>query len=348
MNLLALSTRVPDTRLAQAEVHAALLDSPIHEALAPASRTLLRRLLLGNSGIASRNFARCDIAALTDLDGGGLNRAFEKEAVRLGSAVLHNAVTSSGVETREIDALLVCTCTGYICPGLSSHLAQGIGLRPDVQMVDLVGQGCGAAIPMLRQARALLADGCRSVACVAVEICSTAFFLSDDPAVLVSFCLFGDGAAAVILSREDAGGKPGFSPIARLNGFQSYHDPEQRETLRFVNDGGRLRNVLSPEVPAAAGRAVRQLYYDAGVLENTVLAHPGGRKVLDAVSEALGGPGLKESRSVLERHGNMSSPSILFVLEEWLRNGQGEEAWLTSFGAGFTCHACHACRATRG
>src|SRR5213075_2477850 len=99
------------------------------------------------------------------------------------------------------DALIVSTCTGYLCPGLSSNVTQRLGLRSNVLALDLVGQGCGAALPNLRTAEALLESGrCERVLSICVEVCSAAFFLDNDPGVLISACLFGDGARAAILS----------------------------------------------------------------------------------------------------------------------------------------------------
>ncbi|MCX7869731.1 MAG: hypothetical protein N2322_07240, partial [Terrimicrobiaceae bacterium] len=182
---------------------------------------------------------------------------------------------------------------------------------------------------------ALLESGASRVACVAVEICSAAFYLDDDPGALVSFCLFADGASASIWSRRAEGG------LLRCGDFHSLHWPSHREDLRFVNAGGRLKNVLSPSVPATAAGAVAELHRRTARPGADVLAHPGGKRVIEAIEAALARP-LPESRRVLERCGNMSSPSILFVLEEWLNRGAGPSAWLASFGAGFTCHCAGA------
>jgi len=103
----------------------------------------------------------------------------------------------------DIDALVISTCTGYLCPGLTSYVAERLGLRLDVLALDLVGQGCGAALRNWRAAEGLLAGGgARRVLSVCVEVCSAATYCDDDPGVLISTCLFGDGAGAAVLSRE--------------------------------------------------------------------------------------------------------------------------------------------------
>jgi alkylresorcinol/alkylpyrone synthase len=175
------------------------------------------------------------------------------------------------------------------------------------------------------------------VACVAVEISSAAFYLDDDHGVLVSACLFSDGAAVTIWR-----GRPGPSGI-RCHGFRSLHLPEKRDLLRFETRNGRLRNLLDRSVPAEAAAAVAELFVrEIAVPPAAALIHPGGRDVLDAIGEVLPGYSLEDSYAVLKAHGNMSSPSVLFVLEEHLRTHPAwrGDLWLASFGAGFSAHAC--------
>ncbi len=108
-----------------------------------------------------------------------------------------------GTCTEAIDAVVVSTCTGYLCPGLSGYVVEALDLRADIQAFDLVGQGCAAAVPNLSLGRALLESGASEhVLSVCVEVSSAAMYLDDDPGVIVSACLFGDGAGAAVLSRR--------------------------------------------------------------------------------------------------------------------------------------------------
>jgi predicted naringenin-chalcone synthase len=180
------------------------------------------------------------------------------------------------------------------------------------------------------------------VACVAVEVCSAAFYLDDDPGVLVSACLFGDGAAATIWRRT-----PGPAAM-RCGGFATRHHPQNRDRIRFEMRQGKLRNLLHASVPGLAAAAVEQLLNDERLRPGgrpiaRVVAHTGGRDVLDAIEATCAGCDLTSSRQILRECGNMSSPSVLFALERALRDGSPDEAgdwWLTSFGAGFSAHGC--------
>lgn len=336
MFLQSLSTAVPDAVYTQPDCLAALRGAGLFERLRPGSVALLEKVLgNGVSGIESRRFCLEEIAPVVDRDAGELNQFFEQEAPRLAERALQPALDGAGLAAGDLDALFVCTCTGYLCPGVSSHVAERMGIRQEAYLQDLAGLGCGAAVPMLRSASNFLAahPGAR-VATVAVEVCSAAFFADDDPGVLISLCLFGDGAAAAVWSGE---GRPGQWQAGH---FTTVHRPEQRERIRFVNAGGKLRNQLDKAVPGLAAEAVAELYAQRTAEPNRVLAHSGGRDVIEALEKVLPFE-LAETREVLRSHGNMSSPSVMFALERALQSANGDSRfWLTAFGAGFAAHAC--------
>ncbi len=337
MFLQSIASALPPLSLTQREAWEVLRGAGVPDRLRPRSASLLETILLGDSGIERRHFALEDPRAIFSLDAEGLNRMFEREAPRLAGEALRRACSAAGLEPRTVDALFICTCTGYLCPGLSSHVSEQLGLLPSAFLQDLLGLGCGAALPMIETARGYLsANPDALVATVAVEICSSAFFVDDDPGVLISLCLFGDGAAAALWSAHDAGGQWG------MNGFRSLHRPEHREKIRFVNSGGRLRNQLHRSVPGLAAAAVGQLFEQRTADPDRLVAHTGGRDVIDALEATLPGGPIAETRSVLRDCGNLSSPSVLFALERTLAGGHPElrRLWLTSFGAGFSAHAC--------
>lgn len=336
MYLESIATTLPPHRFTQPQCLDALAKTPLFGALRPGSRVLVEKVLgNGVSGIRTRHFCLPEIGPVVDRGAQELNEVFEKEAPALAADALSKALSKAGIEAGELDALLVCTCTGYLCPGVTSHVAELLGLRDSAYLQDLVGLGCGAAIPMWRAAAGFLAAHPGSkVATVAVEICSAAFFADDDPGVLVSLCLFGDGAAAAVWSDEGGPGK------WRAGRFTTVHRPENREKIRFVNAGGKLRNQLDKAVPGLAAEAVASLYAQRGGEPDRVLAHSGGRDVIEAIEEALSHP-LDETREVLAECGNMSSPSVMFAVERALASANGDSRWwLTAFGAGFAAHAC--------
>jgi len=341
MFLQALHNQVPDAFLDKEAMWRQIENLNAVQSLNPASQTLMRRILQNASGIRKRHFCSSDLDALFEDGPEELNRRFERDAPALGAEALRNALGQAGLEAKDLDALFLCTCTGYLCPGVTSHVAEQTGCRPDCQLIDLVGLGCGAAIPMLRQAAHWIeTHPDHRVACLAVEVCSAAFYLDDDPGVLISAALFGDGASASIWNGKAGGTR---NVEIRPQGFQTLHLPDHRELLRFTNAGGKLKNLLASTVPELAGEAVARLI-PPGSLNHSgqLLVHPGGTKVIDSIAERFPGQKLSSSRAVLEQFGNLSSPSILFCLEEALKTEAAPETFeLCSFGAGFSAHACH-------
>lgn len=344
MYLHALATAVPPHPYSQPECWSLVERSSARLRLHKRSRLILHSVLRGDHGVARRHFAVPEIERIFDLTPDELNLAFREAAPRLAAAALTTALERGHVSVSEIDALLICTCTGYLCPGVTSYVSEQLGLRSDAYLQDLVGLGCGAAIPALRAASHVLAARPEAtVACIAVEICSAAFYLDDDPGVLISACLFSDGAAAT-LWRSRPPQSNGHAPLQAFD-FQTVHRPADRDKLRFEMREGKLRNLLHRTVPALAAGAVRELWDRRGDRPVArVVSHSGGVDVLDAIAAALPDHSLAASRAVLRDYGNMSSPSVLFSLQETLRScpprpDEGD-LWLVSFGAGFAAHSC--------
>jgi len=337
MYLRSIATTVPPRSFSQHECWSAFQGDGLLDSIRPGSAALVKKILTNeSSGIQRRNLALDDIGTVFSRGAQELNEGFEREAPVLGGGALALALERGGLAAAEVDALFVCTCTGYLCPGVSSYIAEQQSMREDVYLADLVGLGCGAAIPMLRAAQGYLAaNPAAVVATVAVEICSAAFYMNDDPGVLISLCLFGDGAAAAIWTSE---GKPG---AWQAGAFTTTHRPQEREKIRFVNAGGKLKNQLHRAVPGLAAEAVAELFSRRDGEPDQVIAHSGGRDVVEALEGVLPFR-LTETRGILQDHGNMSSPAVLFALERRLAAGRADDRrlWLTAFGAGFAAHAC--------
>lgn len=340
-----LGTATPPRHYRQSECWDALRRAPQFNRLQPRSRALCRRIFGGTNGISARYLALDRLDEAFEITPDALHARFARHAPAVGVAAARQALNDSGLAIESIDALVVSTCTGYLCPGLTSYLGEQLGLRPDALLLDLVGQGCGAALPNLRTAESLLAsDRCHSVLSVCVEICSAAFYLDDDPGVLISACLFGDGAAAAVLTRQL---RPGRRPVRWVD-TETFQSAADRDYLRFETRGGLLRNILAPQVPALAAKHAETVLSSllarrgldrAGI--GTWLLHAGGREVLAALRQRLVlEPSATDlSAEILDRHGNLSSPFVLFVLDAALRrNRPGGWWWMASFGAGFSSH----------
>lgn len=345
MFIAGLGTIAPPRRYTQRECWDAFRQAPLTARLKPRSRAILEKVLCANNGIDTRHFALEKISDVFETTPDALQARFAKHAPMLAAQAAKRALKDASCRAEELDAILISTCTGYLCPGLTSYVSEQLGLRQNVFTLDLVGQGCGAALPNLRTAEALLAaNRAEKVLSICVEICSAAFFLDDDPGVLISACLFGDGAGAVILSNK---------PNKNLRRVEwkfgsSNLAPENRETLRFCHKNGMLRNILLPQVPKIAGEAAEKLFSEtlatAKIKREKIsgwILHTGGRDVILSLRDnlKLSDTDVRHSASVLRDFGNVSSPTVFFVLERALHDTVPDGLWwMSSFGAGFSCH----------
>lgn len=344
MLIVGLGTAAPPQRYAQREGWEAVQRTNHFQKLNSRSRAILKKVLTGQNGIATRHLALDRLEDVFQIEPDVLQKRFAENAPVLAAQAAERSLKSAGVSLEQIDALVISTCTGYLCPGLTSYVAERLKLRPEVLALDLVGQGCGAAIPNLRTCEALLGSGrCEHVLSICVEICSAAFFLDNDPGVLVSACLFGDGAGAAVLANRCDGKRR-----VEWKTSGSVLNPGDRDRLRFEHQGGMLRNILAAQVPQLAAdhveRVLGHVLARAGVDRRHVtgwILHPGGRDVLNAVRTRLGlsDKEVRLSAAMLAEYGNLSSPSVYFILQAALaESAPGGLWWMSSFGAGFSAH----------
>ena len=346
MYLNGIGTATPPARFTKLDCWEAFRRSEWFERLSERTRALARAILLSENGMEARRLAVSSLAEVFRIEPDTLHRRFLDNAPQLATRAAASALDDAGLATAEVDALIVSTCTGYLCPGLSGYLIERLGLGMGTPAFDLVGQGCAAALPNMSLARALLGSGrdCRNVLSVCVEVSSAAMYLDDDPGVMVSACLFGDGAGAAVLSNSAAAGR------RRIlwQDSESLLDPSARASLMFDQQGGMLRNVLTRPVPDLAARSVAQVLervLGRARLESSQvrawILHAGGRDVLRALEQRLRlkPEDLRYSAEVLREYGNLSSAFVYFVLQAALAGGAaGGRWWLGSFGAGFSCH----------
>jgi alkylresorcinol/alkylpyrone synthase len=344
MFIIGLGTAAPPQRYSQQDCWQVLQRAERFREFDGRARAILKKILTGSNGTGTRHLALGNLEEAFDLRPDALQARFARHAPQLVCEAAGRALADAGTHAPEIDAVLISTCTGYLCPGLTSYVGERLGLRPDVLALDLVGQGCGAALPNLRTAEALLRAGpSRRVLSVCVEVCSAALYFDNDPGVLVSACLFGDGAGAAVLANEPSGARR-----LQWKTGGSLLNPRDRDLLRFEHRGGMLRNVLRPQVPALAAESAERVLGDVlgrarveqGQIKGWVF-HPGGRDVLAALRERLrlSESDVRWSEAVLKEYGNVSSASVFFVLEAALADSALDGYWwMSSFGAGFSCH----------
>jgi alkylresorcinol/alkylpyrone synthase len=345
MYFRGIGTATPSARYTKSECLAAFENSEWYGRLDARSHLIARTVLKRDNGIDARRLAVDSLADVFAIDPDTLAARFLSNAPALATAAAERALEAATLRPEAIDAIVVSTCTGYLCPGLTGYVIERLGLRADVQAYDLVGHGCAAALPNLQLARALIStDSCEHVLSICVEVSSAAMYLDNDPGVLVSACLFGDGAGAAILSRQPA---TNGRRVAWVDST-SLIDPSAREALMFEHRAGMLRNILTRAVPQmaaeSASRVLDTVLGRAGLDSSDVSAwimHAGGRDVLLALEKrlALEAEDLRYSAAMLREYGNLSSAFVFFVLKAALADGApGGRWWLSSFGAGFSCY----------
>jgi alkylresorcinol/alkylpyrone synthase len=345
MHLIGIGTATPPARYTKAECLAAFQASEWFGRLDARSHFIARTVLQRDNGIEARRLALDSLDEVFTIDPDTLGRRFLAHAPALAAAAATRALADADLQPADIGAVVVSTCTGYLCPGLSGYVIERLGLASGVQAYDLVGQGCAAALPNLQLGRSLVESGAAGhVLSICVEVSSAAMYLDDDPGVLISACLFGDGAGAAVLSRTPRAG----ARRIEWKDSASLIEPAQRRALMFEQQGGMLRNILTREVPQLAAehahRVLETVLDRAGLHGDDIatwIVHAGGRDVLLALERRfeVDAAAFRHSAAMLREYGNLSSAFVFFVLEAALAEGApGGWWWLSAFGAGFACH----------
>ena len=261
-----------------------------------------------------------------------LNERYLSGAVKTGCRAILDCLESAGRTVQDVDFLAVCTCTGYVCPDVGSRLVAHMGFRQNVQRASVVGLGCAGAIPTLQRATDFVrANPGRQALILAVEICSACYYVDNTLETVVGNAICADGAAAFLLSAEQQTG-PGHPEIVypQIIDFETFLDTEHIEEVGLQHRDGKLRIVLGVSIQHLAGpmieTALQHLLQRHGLSQSDIrfwAVHPGGRKVIDNVQRHFGmaHDQLRFSRVVLRNYGNMSSPTVMFVLNEVVRNG---------------------------
>jgi len=251
------------------------------------------------------------------------------------------AIKKAGLKANEIDGVVTVSTTGIATPSLDARASARVGLRENVRRVPVFGLGCAGGVNGLSIAsRLALADPGSVWLFVTVETCSISIRLdSDDPAAIVATALFGDGAAAAVVTS-------GLHSLAHITGSAERQWPDTLRIMGWdVEDPGLavvFDRAIPPFVEKELADAVDDMCKELGTSRNQIdrfCCHPGGVKVIDAIETALdlNQGELNLEREVLRDYGNMSAPTVLFVLERLLERGLPDKVMMTAFGPGFTC-----------
>lgn len=282
---------------------------------------------------------------------GARNEKYKASVLPIAYEAAKTALTQSGVARDEITHVIAVTCTGFFAPGLDIHLVKELGLRPSAARIVIGFMGCYAAFNALRTAHAI----CQSqpnarVLIVCAELCSLHFQIKDALESVVVNSLFADGAAAMVVaarSEEEARGK-----IAYVDGASVIDEESMGYMSWEVGDTGFLMG-LSPKVPDVLARQLPG-YIDQILSSNQIAReeidfwaiHPGGRQIVERAQQslALTDCEVADSFTVLREYGNMSAPTILFILKRIFdRRAKGEPlraGVALAFGPGLTIEGC--------
>ena len=272
-----------------------------------------------------------------------LNQRYLRGAMKTGCRAITNCLELGGLTARDVDFLVVCTCTGYVCPDLGSRFIAHMAFRDNVQRGAMLGLGCAGALPTLQRATDFVrANPTRVALMVAVEICSACYYVDNSLETVVGNTICADGAAALLLAADG----PATARYPDVVDFETFLDPEQIEEVGLKHQEGKLRIVLGASIHKLAGplieKAVQRLLMRHELSRSDIrfwVVHPGGRKVINSVQEylSLTDAQVRFSRTVLRNYGNMSSPTVMFVLDEVVRNGDpraGDLGIMVALGPG--------------
>lgn len=334
--LVGLSTAVPPYVMTQQDVA-----DRVRAIFADAGAELVERLLpvYGNAGVERRS--ACVPIAWHDTLHGWRERSeiYLENSVALLERAAVDCLSEVGIGARDVDAVVVVSTSGIATPSLDAVLINRLGLRSDVKRLPIFGLGCaGGVLGLSRAADLARLDPDANVLFLVVELCSLCFRGNDKTkSNFVSTALFGDGAAAALVSGR------GHGPALGCSGQHTWHDTLDVMGWDIEDDGFQVR--LSRDVPSFVRERMRDVTVEFLDRQGLALAdirhfvcHPGGAKVLVALEEAFGiAEGtLVEAREVLRDYGNMSAATVLFVLDRALKAGATGRLLMTAMGPGFT------------
>ena len=276
------------------------------------------------------------------------NERYLAGAMKTGCRAITNCLGAADASVKDVDFLAVCSCTGYVCPDVGSRLVAHMGFRNNVQRSSIIGLGCAGAVPTLQRVVDFVrANHGGKALMLAVEICSACYYVDNTLETVIGNAICADGAAAFLLGRSE----PTKYAYPSVIDFETFLDSEQIGEVGLQRRNGKLRIVLGASVQHSAATMIestlRPLLQRHELSQSQIrfwVVHPGGRKVIDNVQRHFGmtDEKLRFSRLVLRNFGNMSSPTVMFVLDEIVRNGdprRGDWGVMIALGPGMAAEA---------
>jgi alkylresorcinol/alkylpyrone synthase len=336
VTLLSLATANPSFEINQAEALSAARDV-LQSGFAQFERMTA---VFSNSGIRNRQLARPLDWYRQKHDFAERTRIYLDVALDLFADAASKALAAAGLTAVDVDTILTVSSTGIATPSLEARAMGRMGFRTNVNRIPVFGLGCAGGVTGLGLAAKLARVAPGSIVLfVAVELCSLAFRTDNvDKADIIATALFGDGVAACVLKVGDEG----FAEIAG-SAEKTWNNTLDIMGWRIEESG--LGVVLNRAIPVFAKQHMRaamtEMLAPQGLEIDQIdrfICHPGGAKVVDAIEQALslGQGSLDCERDVLRDHGNMSSPTALFVLDRLRRQEMPALSVLTALGPGFT------------
>ncbi len=271
------------------------------------------------------------------------NAIYVEESKKLGIAVLQKALEKANWQPETLDFIITVSCTGIMIPSLDAYLINALKLRQDIVRLPVTEMGCAAGVSGLIYAHNFLkSNPNKRIALIAVESPTATFQMNDfSMANMVSAAIFGDGAACVLLSSEEDAQGP------RIIGEEMYHFEDATHLMGFDLTNNGLKMILDPGVPEAIADHFEDIVHPFLEMNGSSITkvdhlvfHPGGRKIVQTVEDLFGelGKNIDDTREVLRLYGNMSSVTVLYVLERFMKKGisPGEQGLILSFGPGFS------------
>jgi alkylresorcinol/alkylpyrone synthase len=271
------------------------------------------------------------------------NNIYIRESIKLGTDCLQIALKKARWKPLDLDYIITVSCTGIMIPSIDAYIINTLNLRQDIIRLPVTEMGCAAGISGIIYAKNFLkANPGKRAAVIAVESPTATFQLNDfSMANIVSAAIFGDGAACVLLSSHQDDSGP------EIIAEEMYHFYNAIPMMGFNLTNNGLQMVLDKDVPENIEQHFPEIitpFLEKHGLEvkniDHLIFHPGGRKIIDTVENLFSelGKNINETKNVLKEYGNMSSATVLYVLEQYMKRplGTGELGLMLSFGPGFS------------